>query len=200
MPILQSTSKALAAIILASVVMLLAAAPAQADTMYCDGRLVQVGDPIWQVGRVCPRPFWREDRDEPVARTPDGRVLGWHRVEVWTLNFGASRFMRQLVFRDGYLQRIDQLGYGVRWEPGSQRCSWRELDQAGATAAEVFARCGEPDYRYSLSPLTGFGGYAGIWAGHVQRERWVYDFADGRQARELDFIDGRLDRIQRGRH
>ena len=180
-------------------VFLLLVAPAAAATMYCDGRLVQLGDPIWQVGRACPPPFWREDRDEPLARTRDGHVLGWQRVEVWTLNFGASRFMRQLVFKDGYLHRIDQLGYGVRWEPGTRRCSWRELDQAGSTAAEVFARCGEPDYRYSLSPLAGVGGYIGPWAGHGQRERWVYDFGDGRRARELDFLDGRLERIQRGR-
>ncbi len=200
MPRLQTTSKILAAAVLAAAAMLTTVVSAQASTMYCNSRLVQVGDPTWQVGRACPQPFWREDRDEPAARTRDGQVLGWHRVEIWTLNFGASRFMRQLVFRDGYLYRIDQLGYGVRWQPGSRRCSWRELDQAGTTAAEVFAHCGEPDYRYNLSPLAGFGGYAGPWSGHGQRERWVYDFADGRRVRELDFVNGRLERIQRGRH
>ncbi len=182
------------------VLVLIALAPElRADAMYCDGRLVRAGDPIWQVGRACPEPFWREDRDEPAARDRDGRVLGWHRVEVWTLNFGPSRFMRRLIFRDGYLYRIENLGYGVRWEPGTRRCGWRELELAGATAAEVFARCGEPDYRYALSPQAGYGGYAGPWPAYAQRERWIYDFADGRQAREFDFTAGRLDRIQRGR-
>lgn len=172
--------------------------PASADQFYCERRLVQVGDPIWQVGRSCPRPFWREDYEEPAARDARGRVLGWQRVEVWTLNFGANRFMRRLVFRNGYLIRVENLGYGVRWEPGSRRCSWRDLEQAGDTAAEVYAHCGEPDFRYPLASPYGHGGYGGPWAaGYGQRERWVYDFSSGRQARELDFFNGRLQHLSR---
>lgn len=177
----------------------LASSPADARALRCDGGLVQIGDPIWQVGRVCPTPFWREDYDEPLARDRRGHVAGWQRVEIWTLNFGTSRFMRRLVFRNGYLNRIETLGYGVRWEPGTRRCTWRELEQAGNTAAEVFARCGEPDFRYDLPPPVHSGRYSPAWASYSIRERWIYDYGSGRHARELDFLDGRLQNVNRHR-
>lgn len=168
---------------------------ASASVMTCDGQLVRIGDPVWQVARACPAPFWREDFDEPAAVDRLGYPIRWQRVEAWTLNFGSHRFMRRLTFVDGYLRRIDTLGYGVRWEPGSQRCSWRELEMAGSTAAEVFARCGSPDFQYDLPPLNPYS--ASPWVGRGQRQRWVYDFGGGRHARELEFLNGRLQFINR---
>ena len=172
------------------------AAPASADRFYCDSRLVQVGDPIWRVGRVCPEPFWREDFDRPSAVDRRGRTLAWERQEVWTLNFGQRRLMRRLVFIDGELRHVESLGYGVPWTPGSRRCSPGDLARAGETTAEIFARCGEPDYRYDLSPPGPGFGYAGA---HQQRERWTYDFGPRAHPRELEFRNGRLQRIERGR-
>ena len=175
----------------------LASPPADARALYCQGRLIQLGDPIWQVGRACQAPFWREDYDEPIARDRRGYVLGWQRTEAWTLNFGPNRFMRRLIFVNGTLHRIETLGYGVRGEPGANRCSWRELEQAGDTSAEIFARCGEPDYRYQLPASDSFGGRAGSAPDYGQRERWVYDYGQGRHARELEFFNGRLQHIRR---
>lgn len=179
--------------------LVLASPPVQARALYCEGRLVQLGDPIWQVGRVCPTPFWREDHDEPMSRDRRGYPLGWQRVESWTMNFGPNRFMRRLIFRNGTLHRIETLGYGVRWEPGTNRCTWRELEQAGDTAAEFFARCGEPDYRYELPASDFWGGRAGPAPTYGQRERWVYDYAQGRHAREVEFYNGRLQYVRRAR-
>lgn len=179
--------------------MLMMPAAVEARALYCDGRLVQVGDPIWQVGRACPEPFWREDFDEPISRDRRGHTVGWQRVESWTLNFGPNRFMRRLIFLNGTLHRIESLGYGVRWEPGTNRCNWRDLEQAGNTAAEIFARCGEPDYRYQLPASPQFGGRAGPAPVYGQRERWIYDYNQGRNARELLFHNGRLQQLQRHR-
>ncbi|MFU8832697.1 MAG: DUF2845 domain-containing protein [Wenzhouxiangella sp.] len=158
---------------------------AEARSMYCDGRLIRIDDPIWQVGRACPEPFWREhyERVYPLAH---------ERIEVWTLNFGQRRLMRRLVFSNGRLARIESLGYGVAWTPGTRRCTWQELDQAGDTVAEIYARCGEPDHRYDLTPQ-GFYGYAGPTGDH--RERWTYDFGPGQHAREVEFVNGRVQRI-----
>lgn len=116
-------------------------------------------------------------------------------MEAWTVNFGARRFMRRLIFVDGYLRRIDTLGYGVPWEPGSQSCTWRELETAGRTAAEVFARCGLPDFHYELPPTDRYG--TSPWTGRGQRQRWVYDFGSGRHVRELEFLNGQLQFINR---
>lgn len=170
------------------------AAATTASMIRCDGRLVQVGDPIWQVGRTCPEPFWREDFFEAVAVDRLGYPLFWQRVEAWTINFGGRRFMYRLFFVDGYLRRIDTLGYGVHWEPGSRRCSWRELEMAGQTAAEVFARCGPPDFQYDLPPVEPYSQAPGV--GRSQRQRWVYDFGGGRPARELEFRNGNLQFIR----
>ncbi len=173
----------------------LSAAPA--SMIRCDGRLVQIGDPVWQVGRTCPAPFWREEFHEAVAVDGLGHTLLWQRVEAWTINFGARRFMHRLIFVDGYLRRIDTLGYGMRWEPGSRRCSWRELEMAGQTAAEVFARCGPPDFQYDLPPLNPYR--SAPWPGLGQRQRWVYDFGGGRAVRELEFHNGHLRSVNRVR-
>ncbi len=166
----------------------------EARSFYCNGRIVQVGDPIFQVGRACPEPFWREHYDVPLARDPDGRPIGWERVEVWTLNFGDRRLMRRLVFSDGRLTRTETLGYGVRWRPGSRSCTWHELENAGNTMAEIYARCGEPDHRYDLS-VPGPYGFAGPYGSGQQRERWTYDFGPRQHARQLEFVNGRLQRI-----
>ena len=167
---------------------------AEARSLYCDGRLVQVGDPIYQVGRACPEPFWREHYELPQARDSHGRLFGWERVEIWTLNFGQHRLMRRLVFSNGRLIRTETLGYGVSWRPGSRRCTFHELENAGNTLAEIYARCGEPDHRYDLSPPGPYS-YAGPYASGERRERWTYDFGPRQHARELEFVNGRLQRI-----
>lgn len=168
-----------------------------ASVISCNGRLVNVGDPVWQVARACPEPFWRDSYTEITSLDRFGQPLTWRQVEAWTIHFGANRFMRRLVFVDGYLRHIDTLGYGVRGEPGAQRCSWRQLETAGQTAAEVFARCGPPDFLIPLGPSDAFGG--GPWTTQGQRQRWVYEFGPGPQARELEFMNGRLQFIRRVR-
>lgn len=181
--------------------LLLLVAPAFAlgvnDGFWCGKRIVQVGDPVWQVARRCPEPFWRERRDRPAAVDRHGRVVALARVEVWTLNFGPNRFMRQLEFVDGRLSRVRELGYGVRYEPGSRRCGPLDLGRAGETTAEIFARCGPPDYSYEVPApgASGAYGYFGDARAGGERLMWTYDFGDRRSPRELLFVDGRLRRI-----
>lgn len=167
------------------------------DGFWCGKRIVQVGDPVWQVARRCPEPFWREMRDRPEVIDGHGRVLRLARVEVWTLNFGPNRFMRQLEFVDGRLSRVRELGYGVRYEPGSRRCEPLDLGQAGGTTAEIYARCGPPDHSYRVPAAGGYGyhGQPGVARTGGERLMWTYEFGDYRRARELLFVDGRLRRV-----
>lgn len=180
------------------VLILLAAAPslwASADTLHCDRQLVRAGDPIWQVARKCPEPFWREQYDRTSAADRFGRPLEMQRMEIWTLNFGSRRLMRRLVFVDGRLSRIHALGYGVEFAPGSRRCTPHQLNTAGDTIAEIYARCGEPDYSYEL-PTPGVYGYHGGQVQTEDRRSWTYDFGSSHHPRELLFIDGRLQSIR----
>jgi hypothetical protein len=181
-----------------TLLVLLVAAPtvwSAADTLQCGRQLVRSGDPIWQVARKCPEPFWRENYDRTSAADRFGRPLEMQRVEVWTLNFGARRLMRRLVFVDGRLARIHTLGYGVEYVPGSRRCTPHQLNNAGDTIAEIYARCGEPDYSYVL-PTPGVYGYQGGRVESQDRRTWTYDFGTRHHPRELLFIDGRLHTIR----
>lgn len=166
----------------------------QADaSLYCGRNLVKTGDPIYLVGRKCPEPFWTE-RWQDVIYNRFGHPIppSAETVEVWYLNFGRRRMMRALTFRNGRLRHIESLDYGVAYEPGSRRCSTRELEHAGNSAGEIYARCGEPDYRYDFSSIGPW--YGGPWPPPrgSHREIWTYDMGGDRFARELYFVDGQL--------
>jgi hypothetical protein len=64
--------------------------------------------------------------------------------EVWYYNFGSSMFMQRLSFRDGQLQNIEALEYGVD-EIGTT-CP-PPIASRGLTSGELVARCGEPTTR-----------------------------------------------------
>lgn len=164
------------------------------DGFWCGQRIVKAGDRVWEVARKCPEPFWRETYDRPAAVDGHGRVLGLDRVEVWTLNFGANHFMRQLRFINGRLAQVRELGYGVAYEPGSRRCGPYELSEAGGTIAEVFARCGLPDHSYDVPQPPGYGYYGGVRRAG-ERRIWTYEFGPRQRPRELLFVDGRLRRV-----
>ncbi len=170
-------------------------AVASADVLRCGSQLVRAGDPIWQVARRCPEPFWREYYDRTTVADRFGRPLELQRVEIWTLNFGRRQLMRRLVFTNGRLDRVQTLGYGVNYTPGSRRCTPHELNNAGDTIAEIYARCGEPDYSYQ-EPTPGLYGYHGGRVDAQERLTWTYDFGTRHHPRELLFVDGRLQSIR----
>lgn len=162
------------------------------DGFYCDRRLVTVGDPVWEVARKCPEPFWSDTFDRARLYDRHGHPHGFERIEVWVINFGASRFMRRLEFVNGRLERVRSLGYGVDHRPGSRRCGPNELANAGDTLAEVFARCGEPDHSYSVP---SGGRHYGRGGRSAERRTWVYDFGHRHRPRELVFIGDRLQNV-----
>jgi hypothetical protein len=85
----------------------------------CEGRLVSVGASPWDVQALCGAPTQLNDTVEIVLKPvydPHGRVAGHLPIEVpkqvWTYNFGSSRLIYMLTFRDGALVKIDTGGYG----------------------------------------------------------------------------------------
>ena len=85
----------------------------------CEGRLVwMVGNP-WDVQTICGDPVQVSDTVEIVLKpvyNPQGHVAGPVPVgvpkQVWTYDFGSSRLMYILTFREGALVKIDTGGYG----------------------------------------------------------------------------------------
>ena len=170
----------------------------------CGTRLVDKGDSISRAVRYCPEPFWVERRESPGVQEGYYYGYGYHVVdalEIWYVNLGPRKLMRRLVFRNGYLDREDKLDYGFRENSRLSRCNARELEAAGNTLGEVYARCGSPDYEYSY-PVNIYPRYQtelGSFRGSpvtIYRYVWTYDM--GRQLdRELHFEEGRLVQINR---
>jgi hypothetical protein len=120
--------KPLAALLLIALIVLIAAAP-PAEAMRCGSRLVSEGDPRDKVLADCGPPSgaeaWDEEQYEYFGRPPDPRqyreferygsayrVRAVVRVEVWTYNYGPSRFVDYVRFENGRVRRIESGGYG----------------------------------------------------------------------------------------
>jgi hypothetical protein len=117
-----------AALLLAVVIALALAVP-PAEAMRCGSRLVSEGDPRDKVYADCGPPSgveaWDEEQYEHFGRPPDPRqyreferygsayrVRTVVRVEVWTYNYGPSRFVDYVRFENGRVRRIESGGYG----------------------------------------------------------------------------------------
>ena len=83
---------------------------AQAQALRCGNKLVSIGDRMHKVHRLCGDPTYVDAYDQ--ALSTYGYSQGSVHVEVWTYNFGRNRFMREMIFENGVLRYINQLGYG----------------------------------------------------------------------------------------
>jgi hypothetical protein len=92
---------------------------AQPWALDCDGRLVSKGQVPWEVQAICGEPTQVYDTVEAILQPvydPFGRVVDHLPVavpkSVWTYNFGPSRLVYILTFRNGKLAHIETGGYG----------------------------------------------------------------------------------------
>jgi hypothetical protein len=102
-------------------------APAQA--MRCGSRLISEGDPGDKVVNECGQPTsvdsWEEERFDYFDRLPPAnryrdferygnayRVRVFIRVEIWTYNYGPSRFLDYVRLENGIVRRVYSGGYG----------------------------------------------------------------------------------------
>lgn len=80
----------------------------QALALKCGTKFVDIGDRKHKVLYKCGEPSYTDfyEQASPVYPYP------MQQIEVWTYNFGSNKFMQELIFRNGKLQRINTLGYG----------------------------------------------------------------------------------------
>jgi hypothetical protein len=152
-------------------------------SLRCDGGLVRLGDGTWQVERACGEPDYQYHQKS--VDIPEVGVIG--PVEEWYYNLGAQRLVRVLYFRDGDLDRIAKAGYGFS-SVVAKRCTPYGFE-IGMSKYEVRRVCGEPDFEDTRWRYYKHG---------VQRvDEWVYEFGSRQYPRELHFVDGRLDNVDR---
>jgi uncharacterized membrane protein len=102
---------------------------ARADSLSCNDRIVSSGDSRYRVRSICGDPDDAWQRVE--YRTMSGRVVGpcyrvnskirckhteehviEYVIDVWTYDFGKSRFVQYLTFEQGQLVRVESGSYG----------------------------------------------------------------------------------------
>jgi len=157
-----------------AVAVLFGSANTNALGLRCGNRIVNAGMISQQVRNACGAPFWSEAYSSLEilgARGPieEQREVHW---EVWYYNFGSSKFMQRLTFRDDELQNVEALGYGV--DEFGTTCV-PAVASRGLTSGELVARCGEPTsrQRYEGAFIHRVPGV--LYAAEDRREEWLYD-------------------------
>jgi hypothetical protein len=173
--------------------LLLAGGPAAADSMRCDGGVVRTGDRSFEVLRRCDEPSFRDEWDEYLAY----HYLPSAHVEEWVYNFGPSRLVHVLHFRNGKLTRIDTDGRGYD-EPNGD-CQPNDIF-SGMTQYALLSRCGPPDARERRLELRNFPRKNGsrTYPATVRVDEWTYNFGPARFIRIVTLVNGRVDEIETG--
>lgn len=168
-------------------------APALADSMRCDGSVVRTGDRSFEVLRRCGDPSFRDEWDEYLAyhHVPTAHV------EEWTYNFGPSRLLHVLRFRNGKLVRIDTDGHG--YDEHSRVCDPYDIT-LGMSQYALLSRCGPPDERERRLELRSFPTHHGRRTHPVTArvDEWIYNFGPSSFIRVVTLVDGRVDEIETG--
>lgn len=174
--------------------LLVVALPASA--MRCGSNLIDTGDNDFKVHDRCGEPFWTEQyvRVEVFGARTEHEVQEEVPYEVWYYNFGPQSFMLALTFRNGRLEGIEQLGYGVKEIGGD--CDLMSYG-SGMAGAAVVAHCGPPAARRRINDTVVLRDRRSRHESYIPdwKEDWVYRF-DGGDTRVAHVHNGRLQGIE----
>ncbi|MDD3763836.1 MAG: DUF2845 domain-containing protein [Nevskiales bacterium] len=182
---------------------LLVATTADAASLRCGSRLVSEHMLAAEVIAACGQPDLRDVWVS--ARNGDAGFLG--EIEEWTYNFGSSRLLRLLRFRNGRLEAIDAEGYGFA-EGAAGRCGPADI-HPGMSKYRLLARCGEPLTR--VADMLFYPQQHGLGRHHplaphlrgevvpVMREEWTYNFGANQLLRIVILENGRVSDVGTGR-
>lgn len=166
-------------------------APAAADGLRCNNRIVKVGDRQFEVLQHCGEPDIKVLLES--AFTLEHGALPYR--EEWQYNFGPTKFMRFLRFRNSRLVSVRTGPHGFTAPDG--RCKPSEITE-GLSELELLARCGEPALVERRIAERGYKrGPAGpVFPAGTAVEDWIYDFGGNRFHRVVTMIDGRVVEIE----
>lgn len=173
--------------------LLLVSWPAAAGLMRCDGGVVNTEDRSFEVLRRCGEPSFRDEWDEYLAyhHLPSAHVTAWY------YNFGPSRLLHVLRFRNGRLTSIDTDGYGFNEGDGS--CRPGDI-VFGMTQFALLSQCGEPAARERRIELRSFPRRDGrhTYPVTVRIDEWLYNFGPSSFIRIVTLVNGRVDEVETG--
>lgn len=166
-----------------------------AYAMRCGNRIVGTDDYDFQVRERCGDPYYIEDHFVVLASGTDTPVQTIQQsvYTAWFYNFGSSRLLVQLLFRDGRLVRERTLGRGV--DTIGESCATVELT-SGAKGGELVAHCGQPLSR-KLHPSIQISQLGpGVYSQHDDaREDWIYDLG-GNFLYVLHMLNGHAESVE----
>jgi hypothetical protein len=180
---------------LGAAVLTMWAAPAQADTMRCNGKIVSDGERAYDLAAKCGEPDSRETHQEDFgdAQLPKRTSVT---VEEWTYNFGPSTFMQIVTIKNGVIARIRSGRYGYEKTAEQKRSCDEQVAHLGDARADIAARCGEPTWKDSHDEAITEGDRTI----YVNVEEWTYDLGSHRLVRILTFRNGKLTQIRSGEY
>lgn len=194
-----------------AVAALIGARGARADSLRCPGGIVSTGDSKLDLLGKCGPPALQDhetvERSILDAKAGVGqRVVA--AVELWTYDFGRSRFIQVVRIVKGRIASIERGSYGyAEEEPRPLRPPRATCDPAtlaeGKLKHEILASCGEPqvvDAWQEEVAVVSPAGESVVAAEVLSRtvERFTYDFGKNRLARFVQIEDGRVTRVESG--
>ncbi len=170
-----------------------------AIAFYCGNKIVSEGNTDAEVFLKCGEPFWKEEYIEVIVSDVDTSFekRSEIRIEKWTYNFGPTKLLYILTFRNGKLRKITTDGYGFLETPLTDECDRGRRIHKGDTLYEVLRKCGKPTWhstrRVSISePLDERTERKVL----VTIEELTYNFGPGNWLYLLRFENGRLVKIE----
>jgi len=200
----------------------LAASPAAADSIRCEGGIVSTGDRAIDLTGKCGPATLVDRRQVKEVRVSTagaavepalagGRVAALGAattdVETWTYDLGPNQLIRLVTVAQGRVTRIETAGYGHAAPPRERpalrlaRCDPASIG-VGDTKLDLLATCGEPAVRDAWEEVRGEGAAAGGEAAAVlvtsTVEVWTYDFGPDRFVRFARIEAGKVTAVESG--
>lgn len=154
----------------------------------CDPERMSLGKTTAEVASRCGEPVWRERWSEERFVEIAPRQLRREVVtfEEWVYDFGPSKFIRILHFRNDLLSEVKTGGYGFSSDAPVDFGCERTVVSPGETKWEVRMKCGEPTAANPADPS------------RRENDTWVYNLGSARLIRTFRFQNGRLMQIETG--
>ena len=173
---------------LLALIALAALAQTSQGELRCGSSLVSNGAWPIEVEESCGPPDY-------VAAYPTATVPGLGVVqseEHWYYNPGPQRFIRRVIFRNGKLSRVDNLGYGFHVSD-SPSCDVSTLRHA-RTEYELIARCGQPASKRVEWQTPSLQRHSETWQTlqPVLVQEWLYDFPRNQFRQVVTLRDGQV--------
>lgn len=186
----------------------------EAFALKCGNDLATEGDRKLEVLQKCGEPLlieeWGEEAVVYVEGSDDARIkrVESSRFEEWTYNFGPTRFVYFLTFKDGRVTHIEHGPKGfneiVLLDSDKARCG--DLIAIGDKKIEVIMKCGEPalkdSHREEISDSIKDkkDGTFVRYKRFISKEEWSYNYGPGRFLYFIEFENGEVVKIDHGDH